>query len=83
MTETARIAQRPWNAYMFSYQYGDAIVHFAGLSFLGSYREALLNFLLRYPSAITPFKLLCHVVSLPRSLKLWPSLPAASASARN
>ena len=48
----------------FSYQYGDAIIHFAGLSFLGSYRVALLNLLLRHPYLRPPFKVLCHVVSL-------------------
>ena len=75
--ETARIAQRPWNAYMFSYQYGDAIIHFAGLSFLGSYRVALLNLLLRHPWSRPPFKVLCHVVSLIAIPVLQTPLPRA------
>ena len=75
--ETARIAQRPWNAYMFSYQYGDAIIHFAGLSFLGSYRVALLNLLLRHPWARPPFKVLCHAVSLVAIPVLQTPLPRA------
>ena len=75
--ETARIAQRPWNAYMFSYQYGDAIIHFAGLSFLGSYRVALLRLLLRYPWTRPPFKVLCHAVSLVAIPVLQTPLPRA------
>ena len=75
--ETARIAQRPWNAYMFSYQYGDAIIHFAGLSFLGLYRVALLNLLLRHPWSRPPFKVLCHVVSLIAIPVLQTPLPRA------
>ena len=77
MTETARIAQRPWNAYMFSYQYGDAIIHFAGLSFLGSCRVALLNLLLRHPYLRPPFKVLCHAVSLVAIPVLQTPLPRA------
>ena len=75
--ETARIAQRPWDAYMFSYQYGDAIIHFAGLSFLGSYRVALLNLLLRHPYLRPPFKVLCHMVSLVAIPVLQTPLPRA------
>ena len=60
---------------MFSYQYGDAIIHFAGLSFLGSYRVALLRLLLRYLRP--PFKVLCHVVSLVAIPVLQTPLPRA------
>ena len=72
-------ADRPaaLNAYMFSYQYGDAIIHFAGLSFLGSYRVALLNLLLRHPWSRPPFKVLCHVVSLIAIPVLQTPLPRA------
>ena len=68
---------RRWNAYMFSYQYGDAIIHFAGLSFLGSYRVALLNLLLRHPYLRPPFKVLCHMVSLVAIPVLQTPLPRA------
>ena len=59
---------------LFSYQYGDAIIHFAGLSFMGSYRVALLRLLLRYP---WPFKVFCHVVSLVAIPVLQTPLPRA------
>ena len=61
----------------FSYQYGDAIIHFAGLSFLGSYRVALLNLLLRHPWTTLPFKVMCHAVSLVAIPVLQTPLPRA------
>ena len=75
--EDAESNRQRWNAYMFSYQYGDAIIHFAGLSFLGSYRVALLNLLLRHPYLRPPFKVLCHVVSLAAIPVLQTPLPRA------
>ena len=58
-------------------EYGDAIIHFAGLSFLGSYRVALLNLLLRHPYLRPPFKVLCHMVSLVAIPVLQTPLPRA------
>ena len=62
---------------LFSYQYGDAIIHFAGLSFMGSYRVALLKLLLRHPSTQPLFKVLCHAVSLVAIPVLQTPLPRA------